>query len=126
VPATDVAYMMAMHWYPERRVRLEAPLLKRYHAGLRAHGITDYSLERLWETIGAPSSVTWRSRLGSIRSGSLPRSGGHIFTASSRRLRIWTAPRFFDLSRSRRSTQTARDSRHGAQQDAHAPIRQRE
>jgi thiamine kinase-like enzyme len=47
--ASDLAYMMAVHWYPERRARLEAPLLERYHAGLRAHGVTDYSLDRLWE-----------------------------------------------------------------------------
>jgi len=37
-------YMMAVHWYPERRARLEAPLLERYHAGLCARGVTDYSL----------------------------------------------------------------------------------
>jgi hypothetical protein len=34
--------MMAVHWYPERRRRLEQPLLDRYHAGLVAHGVTDY------------------------------------------------------------------------------------
>jgi hypothetical protein len=34
--------MMAVHWYPERRARLEARLLC-------TDGVTDYSLERLWE-----------------------------------------------------------------------------
>jgi hypothetical protein len=53
----DLAYMMAMHWYPDRRRRLERPLLDRYHAGLVAHGISgydrgalddDYRLSTLW------------------------------------------------------------------------------
>jgi hypothetical protein len=43
----DIAYMMAVHWYPERRARLEARLLERHHAGLRAHGVADYRLESL-------------------------------------------------------------------------------
>jgi hypothetical protein len=47
--ASDLAYMMALHWYPERRMRLEAPLIKRYHAGLLAHGVLGYGLDRLWE-----------------------------------------------------------------------------
>jgi phosphotransferase family enzyme len=47
--ALDLAYMMAVHWFPERRARLEAPLLERYHAGLRAHGVTAYGIDRLWE-----------------------------------------------------------------------------
>jgi aminoglycoside phosphotransferase (APT) family kinase protein len=45
--AADLAYMMAVHWYPERRARLEARLLERHHAGLRAHGVADYRLESL-------------------------------------------------------------------------------
>jgi Ecdysteroid kinase-like family len=45
----DLAYMMAVHWYPERRAQLEARLIERYHAGLLAHGVTGYGLDRLWE-----------------------------------------------------------------------------
>jgi thiamine kinase-like enzyme len=45
--AGDLAYLMALHWYPERRARLEMPLLARYHAELRARGVTDYSIDRL-------------------------------------------------------------------------------
>jgi thiamine kinase-like enzyme len=67
--ATDLAYMMAVHWYPERRARLEARLLERYHVGLRAHGVTDYSLERLWEdyrlsVIGHLAIPIWQQTLG--------------------------------------------------------------
>ena len=66
--ATDLAYMMALHWYPERRARLEGPLLERYHAGLCAHGVSDYSLERLWEdyrlsVIGHLAILIWQQTL---------------------------------------------------------------
>lgn len=44
----DLAYMMGLHWYPERRSRLEEPLLRRYHAQLMAHGISDYKWDTLW------------------------------------------------------------------------------
>ncbi|MBR0777986.1 phosphotransferase [Bradyrhizobium diazoefficiens] len=43
VPATDLAYMMAMQWYPERRQALERPLLNLYHQTLTAHGVTGYT-----------------------------------------------------------------------------------
>ena len=67
--AADLAYMMAVHWYPERRARLEARLLERYHAGLCAHGVTDYSLERLWEdyrlsVIGHLAIPIWQQTVG--------------------------------------------------------------
>jgi hypothetical protein len=43
-PATnDLAYLMAMKWWPERRARLEMPLLRHYHGALVARGVTDYS-----------------------------------------------------------------------------------
>ena len=67
--AADLAYMMAVHWYPEQRARLEARLLERYHAGLRARGVTDYSLERLWEdyrlsVIGQLAIPIWQQTFG--------------------------------------------------------------
>lgn len=67
--AADLAYMMAVHWYPERRARLEAPLLERYHAGLLAHGVTGYGLDRLWEDyrlslIGHLSIPVWQQSAG--------------------------------------------------------------
>src|SRR5262249_10842855 len=42
LPATDLACMMAMHWYPERRRRFERPLLDHYHACLLASGVKGY------------------------------------------------------------------------------------
>jgi hypothetical protein len=53
----DLAYMMAMLWYPDRRRRIERPLLDHYHAALLAHGVSgydrqalddDYRLSALW------------------------------------------------------------------------------
>lgn len=53
----DLAYMMAMLWYPDRRRRMEQPLLDRYHTALLACGIggydrqalaDDYRLSALW------------------------------------------------------------------------------
>ena len=53
----DLAYMMAMLWYPDRRRRMERPLLDRYHAELLNRGVggydrraldDDYRLSALW------------------------------------------------------------------------------
>ena len=40
--STDLAYMMATHWYPERRRRMEQPLLDHYHAAIQEHGVHDF------------------------------------------------------------------------------------
>ena len=42
LPATDLAYMMAVHWYPERRQRFEGLLLDHYHAALVESGVKGY------------------------------------------------------------------------------------
>ena len=42
--ARDLAFMMALHWYPGRRREVEKPLLKYYHDGLMARGIGNYTL----------------------------------------------------------------------------------
>jgi hypothetical protein len=44
----DLAYMIAAHWYPERRVRLEKLLLQRYQQRLHEHGIP-YTWEECWQ-----------------------------------------------------------------------------
>jgi hypothetical protein len=46
---SDLAYMIAVHWYPERRQRLELPLLDRYHAVLVESGVRDYDRQALAE-----------------------------------------------------------------------------
>jgi Ecdysteroid kinase-like family len=59
VASDDLAYMMAMHWYPDLRRRIERPLLDCYHAELLARGVRgydrqalddDYRLSALWLT----------------------------------------------------------------------------
>jgi hypothetical protein len=43
VATGDLAYMMALQWYPERRQALERPLLNLYHEVLLAHGVNGYT-----------------------------------------------------------------------------------
>lgn len=59
VGTEDLAYMIAMHWYPDQRQRAELPLLDAFHDELLAHGVTgydrralqdDYRLSVLWQT----------------------------------------------------------------------------
>jgi hypothetical protein len=60
VPTNDLAYMMAVNWYPERRQRLERALLDHYHRVLQENGVNsynradmqeDYRLSVLWQTM---------------------------------------------------------------------------
>lgn len=44
----DLAYMMGLFWYPERRARYEQPLLRHYHGRLLAHGLHDYPWDDCW------------------------------------------------------------------------------
>ena len=46
--ARDLAFFMALHWYPRRRLELERPLLTYYHRRLMAHGVRNYSFDELW------------------------------------------------------------------------------
>lgn len=48
VGARDLAFLMALHWYPSRRRDLERPLLRHYHEFLIKLGRTDYSFDELW------------------------------------------------------------------------------
>jgi hypothetical protein len=45
----DLAHMMAVFWFPERRARMETELLKRYHHQLLECGVKDYSWQDCWE-----------------------------------------------------------------------------
>lgn len=44
----DVAYMIALWWYPERRQALEKDLVRHYHNRLLEHGIESYSWDECW------------------------------------------------------------------------------
>ena len=68
VASGDLAYMMATHWYPERRRRMERPLLDHYHAVLVANGVQgydrralddDYRLSTLWQIM----TPVWQSAI---------------------------------------------------------------
>ncbi len=78
VGASDLAYMIAMHWYPDRRRDYERPLLDQYHAVLLAAGVDgyprseldfDYRFAVLWaitwpvwqEAYGIPPVIWWNN-----------------------------------------------------------------
>ena len=47
IASGDLAYMMATHWYPERRRLLERMLLDQYYAVLLENGVRGYSRDDL-------------------------------------------------------------------------------
>ena len=76
VASNDLAYMMATHWYPDRRRRMEQVLLDHYYAELIAQGVggydrdalnDDYRLSALWQimtpvwqaAIDLPPAIWW-------------------------------------------------------------------
>lgn len=78
VGASDLAYMMALQWYPDRRRVLEQPLLDTYHETLLAGGVKgydrqmladDYRHEVLWHitnpvwqwSVGIPPVIWWNN-----------------------------------------------------------------
>jgi hypothetical protein len=62
VGARDLAFLIALHWYPERRRALEVPLLRAYGECLGDRGVKDYSWEALWLDY----------RLGCVRNLTIP------------------------------------------------------
>lgn len=72
----DLAYMIALHWYPDRRKALETDLLRRYHEALLRHGVAGYGWDACWTdyrisaagnlciplwqwSVGVPPNVWW-------------------------------------------------------------------
>jgi hypothetical protein len=49
IGAHDVAYAIALSWYPRRRRVLEKDLVRRYHDGLLSHGVENYSWDDCWQ-----------------------------------------------------------------------------
>jgi hypothetical protein len=47
IATTDLAYMMAVHWYPGRRRQMERSLLDHYHAVLVEYGVSGYDRRAL-------------------------------------------------------------------------------
>lgn len=65
VPTGDLAYMMAMQWYPDRRQALERALLNRYHDTLLAHGVSGYTRGALdqdyrWSVLWHITKPVWQ------------------------------------------------------------------
>ncbi|MBX3015186.1 MAG: DUF1679 domain-containing protein [Caldilineaceae bacterium] len=76
VGARDLAYLIALFFFPEQRARLEQPLLQRYLDGLVTRGVRNYPWEQLWDdyrlsvianlfvpveqfTFGVPAHIWW-------------------------------------------------------------------
>ena len=49
IPTDDLAYLIAIHWVPLRRERLEKNLLVSYHEKLKENGVLDYLWEEFFE-----------------------------------------------------------------------------
>lgn len=47
--AGDLAYMMALSWFPAIRAQWERPLLERYHRRVSEYGVTGYGWADLWD-----------------------------------------------------------------------------
>ena len=65
VPTSDLAYMMATQWYPERRQALERPLLNRYYETLMEHGGSGYTRGALdqdyrWSVLWHITKPVWQ------------------------------------------------------------------
>jgi hypothetical protein len=54
----DLAYMLAVHWFPDWRRRHEQESLRRYHDVLVAAGVRGYPFEALWQDYRL--SVLWQ------------------------------------------------------------------
>jgi hypothetical protein len=48
VGARDLAFFIALHWYPSRRAELERPLIQFYYDRLLEYGVRGYSFDELW------------------------------------------------------------------------------
>lgn len=48
VGARDLAFFIALHWYPGRRAELERPLIQFYYDRLLEYGVRGYSFDELW------------------------------------------------------------------------------
>ncbi len=80
--ASDLAMMMALHWYPDRRARHEERLLRGYLAALRRHGVSGYG----WDDLRADY------RLGHLQNVIVPlfqQQAGHAHASWWSHLERW-------------------------------------
>lgn len=79
IGARDLAFMMTLYWYPERRALLEEKLLRRYHVRLSEGGVRAYSWDEcltdyrwsalrnlfvpIWQWAGGLPPTLWWSNL---------------------------------------------------------------
>lgn len=45
----DLAYLIALHSFPEQRALIEKPLLHQYYDCLQSGGVSNYRWDQLWE-----------------------------------------------------------------------------
>lgn len=65
--AIDLAFLMALHWSPQRRAVLERPLLEHYHGRLGARGLGNYGWDELWSDYREAVIVMTLIPIGQIR-----------------------------------------------------------
>jgi hypothetical protein len=83
VATDDLAYMMALHWFPDHRRRFERHLLDHYHTALIAHGVTGYDRRALDDDYRCRRCGGLRRRCGRRQTISNRGSGGPTWRASS-------------------------------------------
>jgi hypothetical protein len=66
-PTSDLAYMMAVHWYPELRQRQERALLDHYHTVLLENGVRSYNRIDMQEDYRR--SVLWHTATPVFQAG---------------------------------------------------------
>ena len=67
--AIDLAFMIALHWPPERRALLEKPLLRLYHDTLLDRGVTGYGWDQFWDDYRTEVIITMLIPIGQHRRG---------------------------------------------------------
>ena len=82
----DVAYMIGLFWYPERRARMEKALVRHYHERLLEYGVANYDWDTCWHDY----------RLFAIRNLMVPL---WAWTWAQRRGRIWGFHRWMQLEK---------------------------
>ena len=67
VAASDLAFLIAIHWSSQRRAVLEESLLKHYYDQLVTHGVNDYTWDDLWRDYRESVAITTLIPIGQFR-----------------------------------------------------------